>query len=460
MTKVQHAPSFQLIIGNGQSEKVDHPSVSVRWCANPALLELISKHGADLSTTKVLLRVMYLMNDRHKPYWREGDRQLVPLADGMCYVDLTRPGKFVILADIVDNKDKKEGFSTKRLFARDDSGKLDYCELALPGHIFNGSVQKVQTKIMEEGNPGSWERLPLKGSARSYLMRLFSEYERDADDKRVYHLDVNSSGVVFYAEGEAPAELFATYPSWVKALANLGHSKPAENQCIIRRRLMLSVFFTIWIFAVVASAVLIVRLIALVWYSIWLVPTKPTMLFNMDDPSNPISSGLGYPDFDTSWFIVGRSKLRSLMINPATAIGVSLVGLLGNYLMKYPLFETIVTYIGGVLAATSAILATAYVCYAAYNKYANKTAIADTLESLADRFDKWSRDRTIRKSLERQARYEAAQAVYLQKVTERVSCNNDPIDAIKPVEQLPMYRKPVKVVLKEVQRLVCRPVAK
>lgn len=456
MTNVQHAPSFQLIIGNGQSEKVDHPSVSVRWCANPALLDLISKRGADLSTTKVLLRVMYAMNDRRSPYWREGDRQLVPLADGMCYIDLTRPGKFVILADIVDNKDKKEGFSTKRLYARDDSGKLDYHELTLPGHVFNGSVQTVQKKIMEEGNPGSWERLPLKGSARSYLMRLFSGYEQ----KRVYHLDINSSSVVFYAEGEVPAELFATYPSWVKALANLGHSKPAENQCIIRRRLMLSVFFTIWIFTAVASAVLVARLIALVWYSLWLVPTKPTMLFNMDDPSKPISSGLGYPDFETSWFLNGRSKLRKLFVNPATAITIVLIGLAGNYLMRYPLFETIALYIGGVLAATSVVIAAAYACYAIYNKYANKNAIADSLELLSHRFDNWSRDRIVRKALERKARHEAAQAVYLQKVTERVSCNNDPIDAIKPVEQLPMYRKPVKVVLKEVQRLVCRPVAK
>lgn len=460
MTNVQHAPSFQLIIGNGQSEKVDHPSVSVRWCANPALLELITKRGADLSTTKVLLRVMYAMSDRRNPYWREGDRQLVPLSDGMCYVDLTRPGKFVILADIVDNKDKKEGFSTKRLYARDDTGKLDYCELTLPGYIFNGSVQSVQKKIMDEGNPGSWERLPLKGSARSYLMRLFSEYERDAEERRVYHLDINSSSVVFYAEGEVPAELFATYPSWVKALANLGHSKPAENQCIIRRRLMLSVFITVWIFAVVALAVFAVRFIALIWYSIWLVPTKPTMLFNMDDPSNPISSGLGYPDFETSWFLKGRSKLRKVFVNPATAIAIGLIGLAGNYLMRYPLFETIALYVGGVLAATSVTIATAYACYALYNKYANKTAIADSLELLSQRFDGWSRERMVRRAIEREARYQAAQAVYLQKVTERVSCNNDPIDAIKPVEQLPMYRKPVKVVLKEVQRLVCRPVAK
>ncbi len=164
------------------------PVIPVQWCLNRHETERLKEVRAQ--NIQILLVIAYEGTDLE-------DRYLVPIDQGLAYIQFRRPGKHTLFAKVV---------------------------------------------YEEFWNRGSTQKLLRKHNQRAYDAKVLNEGRNDLleHDYLEYHLSIGVLPETSEEEISVPKEYFpAEPPEWLKRIINYGFEYPPVDECSFRRRKLL-----------------------------------------------------------------------------------------------------------------------------------------------------------------------------------------------------------------------------
>lgn len=270
-------PFFQLVIGDGNSIEVDNATVPVRWCLNESMARLILECYAAEYNIEDLYIALSVCHPRTNSYdtdveYQDLSRTVAPLKDGMAYVTINRPGKFVVYASILlPRNDKALKSGLKRLHRRTKRGYMDE------------SISNFSLSPEKDTLEGFAERCRYNCQIVANFVGINDYINRGICQDSVY----STANVQFAIDGTCPPELFSSItPNWFTDWVNYGYETSVVDQCSFRRRLIVWALIKSWglpvIYIVVVSIAFAIGLFAL-FFGYKLINFKNLIMLDDDD---------------------------------------------------------------------------------------------------------------------------------------------------------------------------------
>ncbi len=431
--KTSPAPKMLELYGNTNPDGHSDAVITVRWCGSPALIAELKKEQVTKPYVLLVVRPFTWVQEsgkRFKQYHGQSLRRLVPLTSELAYISLSRPGLNEIMATVVYNK---HGYGHL----------LELNPLFLSGGPFSYS-----THIFDWGNPNGRPEDLLTKVRRT--TRSSSEYTARIVTAATDTIDV-----------EVPKELFAKeYPNWVKAFVGKFFTKPAVDQCHMRRRFLWSMAFALpyFIFAYFA------RLVQL-GVGGWLGLRK----MHVRSFFHPLKYGFNDVTTDQDkpiWFFKDDGTPRpfwAMCLNPVTPVVLGLilwgigtihmtrngeiVGIIGWDWWQYFVLAAVL-HVG--LACVALVLLGVLVVVS----FVVGMSLTAALKRQA------SRRLEKHRALAKQQREERKQADLKALERELTGMACQPTPSMVSLDALPKEKRTLRLYLQDTKRKVCRPIAR
>ncbi len=234
-TETTHA--IELIVEQDEKGQVA-ATVPVRWKISPEMAHNLAEKGVE--------PFMLLVVTQGKS---ELNRYVVPLKEGMTYLQMRRPGTLTLHATIVWQGKEEPWPAKKVVMAKDDYGNynLELVGCYIPGLTkINQQVNELHYYICSNSDSSDEDEID---KARNELNRLREECTKLNQQEPVFGLIDAFEAIERTPEGdqlniEVPEAMFAKEPPrWMSWLATrYKWPKKAQDECDLRRRALLTVF--------------------------------------------------------------------------------------------------------------------------------------------------------------------------------------------------------------------------
>lgn len=435
-TQIDAKPFFQLVVGDGNSVEVENAIVPVRWCLNEVMLrEIISSLGRIRPNVKIEefyigLTVSHPTTSLYDDdvVYKELSRAIVPLKDGMTYVTINRPGKFIIYASILlPRKIKQVNREIKKALTRSSSGRLEH---EIGGHYYK------QDEEVTLGN---------------FVDHCWSDCEIvtgfiGVNNHLRYHLNLNPTDpnctIQFAIDGTCPPELFSSItPGWFTNWVNYGCESKVVDQCSFRRRLIVWALVKSWVVpCLMLCAVTVATIVGLLALFIGYNFIDFKKLFEFDEiPTRDIGWNdnlyvkhpvalIAHPVSWPFWYITYDSVTNGSIARAFSAIW--------NWITSFSVSWESLGIVALLVASCVGMYTFVKVTYEAFELPDQPTKLWGNIPS---RLYNWIMNRSLRRQ---------------QEIMKNISCGGDPMKfatAPKPTS--------VKLIAKSIKSKVCKPMS-
>lgn len=441
-------------------------TIPVRWCVSRETVQEFKDKGIK---PRLLLVVS---SDK-----RETDRYLVPVTDEMVYVRFRRPGRNLIHATLVW---QKEGYDDpkKIFFKRDDEGRFRTEVIATQRPRVDAISKQIQELEVEH------ESLAY-GYRRGKVMKRINELAAERSEARqtepeIFGIrqDFNSIERLDYEEEmrvAVPDEMFAKEPpKWLKRFVGFFFKTKLVDQCHFRRQVIFSVLLAplYMVYLMAKELVILGSLGVLLFAGRRRINFRPAI-----NPVHHTPKDTWRNVHSMFWFETKRGELSPLATFNPLVIAISfIVTLFTTIIWSEASFKgdkaqgqhfdhlwggTWWIYLIGVFApaAIGVVISLVFLLTEGVAILVNGVAMVTgeaKKTSVARQFLKKRRERRRTRQLESQRRaLEAEKAFYAE--LETLSCNGDRKAGLK---ELPKERRTIYLRFQAVKAAVCRPYAK